>query len=321
MQLPLAQQRLQDTQVISRPVRRLFVGAKADACGLLAPAREKKIHAPILIRFWHLASLDAPTVAFVWCAAFAWASYVSLPAWVLALIPLGVWSAYVADRLLDARVGIKSPDLDQLQDRHVFHWRHRRVLIPVAFASAVTAICIICKWMPRSIREHDSLLAAASLAYFARVHSKRATFAPFSKEFLVGVIFTLGCVLPTWSRAQFSNAAPIWPLLMLTAVFGVLAWLNCVAIDHWESHNTRNSSIAQLGTLLSCAFSICAFLLMRGHHSRPAGLAVCAAISALIMALLDRYRDRLTPVTLRSVADIVLLTPALPLVFVTFSLK
>ena len=319
MQLPLAQQRSHETQVVSSPARRLFVATRAAGPGSFALTRDKKIHAPLLVRLWHLASLDAPTVAFVWCAAFAWAAYVSLQWWVLTLVPLGVWSVYISDRLLDARGGIKSPDLDQLRDRHVFHWRHRRVFIPLALASAAAAIFIICEWMPRSIRDNDSLLAAASFAYFARVHSKRAKFATFSKESLVGVIFTLGCVLPTWSRAQFSGAAPSWPLLVATAAFGFLAWLNCVAIDRWESRNASGNSLAQLGALFSLAFSTCALLLLREHYARMAGLLACAAISTLLLGLLDSYRDRLTPVTLRSAADAVLLTPALPLVFVALS--
>jgi hypothetical protein len=186
-------------------------------------------------------------------------------------------------------------------------------------ASAIAAIFIICERMPLSIRENDSLMAAASLAYFAGVHSKRANFAPFSKEFLVGVIFTLGCVLPTWSRAQFSSAEPWWPLLIASAAFGSLAWLNCVAIDRWESHNAQGNSIAEFGTLLSFALSLCALLLLREDHGRIAVVLACAAISALLLGLLDRCRVRLTPVTLRSAADIVLLTPALPLVFVAFS--
>lgn len=318
MQLPLAQQRSHDTQVIPNPTSRLLVETRAASRGSSALPRDKKIHGPLPVRVWHLASFDAPTVAFVWCAIFAWTARVSLPWWVLALIPLGVWSVYVADRLLDARRGIKSLDLDQLRDRHVFHWRHRRMFIPLASAAAVAAIFIVCEWMPRSIRENDSLLAAASLAYFARVHSKRAAFAPFSKEFLVGVIFTIGCVLPTWSRAQFSSTAPLWPLLIATAAFGLLAWLNCVAIDRWESRNSHGSSIAQLGTLLCLAFSICALLLLCEHQAGMACLLVCASVSALLLARLDHYRDRLTPVTLRSAADVVLLTPALPLVYVAF---
>jgi hypothetical protein len=231
---------------------------------------------------------------------------------VLVLIPLGVWPVYIADRLLDARRGIQLSDLDRLRDRHVFHWRHRGVFIPLAIVSALAAVCIIGMWMPQRIQENDSLLAAASLVYFARVHSKRDnSFAPFSKEFFVGTIFTIGCALPTWSRARFSGAASLWPFLIAIAVFACLAWLNCAAINRWESGNrfASDGSIAQIGFLLACACGICASLLWH-DHARMTGLLACAAISALLLGFLDRYCHRLTPVTLRSAADLVLLTPA-----------
>jgi hypothetical protein len=42
---------------------------------------------------------------------------------------------------------------------------------------------------------------------------------------------------------------------------------------------------------------------------RPAALTAAAAASALLLALLDRIRGRLTPLALRAAADLVLLTP------------
>lgn len=73
-----------------------------------SPTRNEPLQVPLLFRLWHLSSLDAPTVAIVWSLAFAWTANVRLPWWVLVLLPLGVWTVYVADRLLDARAGIQS---------------------------------------------------------------------------------------------------------------------------------------------------------------------------------------------------------------------
>ena len=44
---------------------------------------------------------------------------------------------------------------------------------------------------------------------------------------------------------------------------------------------------------------------------RSAALVAAGAASALLLALLDRLRNRLTPVALRAAADLVLLTPLL----------
>jgi hypothetical protein len=233
-----------------------------------------------------------------------------LPWWVLVLLPLGVWIFYVADRLLDARTGMQPFAKAKLHERHMFHWRHRRILAPFALASAVVAAWIIFRLMPRTTREHDSLLAAASLLYFTQVHSGRRFLSVPSKELLVGVIFTFGCALPALSRAHLSLAW--WPLLVTTLFFALLAWLNCVAIDRWESHDANSSrrSIALPALLLTTACLIGSALLS-ASHPRSAGLLACAAAAALVLAALDRVRGRLTPITLRVAADLALLTPAI----------
>ena len=166
----------------------------------IGPGTNRLFDAPLTIRFWHLASLDAPTVALVWSLAFAWAAHIVLPLWVPALLVLAVWSVYVTDRLLDARAGLRDATLHRLRDRHLFHWRHRRVLVPLAAASAAMAAWIVFNLMPPIARERNSVLAAASLIYFTRVHTGREIFPRMSKllskELLVGLLFTAGCALP-----------------------------------------------------------------------------------------------------------------------------
>jgi hypothetical protein len=256
-----------------------------------------------VIRLWHLASFDAPTVALVWSLAFAWVAHVRLAAWVLLLQILVVWAVYVGDRLLDARAGLRcwpSKYLDALRERHYFHWRHRRVLAPLAIAAGCAAAAIMLRFMPAGARERDSVLAVASLVYFTHVHAGSAR-RVFSKEMLVGVLFTVGCALPAWSRADWrSLAVPV-------AFFAVLAWLNCRAIEAWESHCRIKmghiaGAIALAGLVLAGGFAAC--------HSRQSALLLAGAVSALLLAALDRFRNRLRSVTLRAAADFVLLTPA-----------
>jgi hypothetical protein len=59
--------------------------------------------------------------------------------------------------------------------------------------------------------------------------------------------------------------------------------------------------LALAGLLLACILS----------HPQPrsAALAAAGAISALLLAALDGFRNRLTPLALRAAADLVLLTP------------
>jgi hypothetical protein len=260
------------------------------------------------LRFWHLASLDAPSVALTWSLSFAWAARVRLPLWVPALLMLAVWAVYVADRLLDARNGLRSGNLLALRERHLFHWRHRRVFLPLAVVAAVAAAFLVIALMPTGARERDSVLAAASLVYFTRVHAGRGLRPTFPKELLVGLLFTAGCVIPAWSR----SASPGATLLTPAVFFAILAWLNCHAIDRWEAaaNNTAPQRIAFTACIVAVAGLLAAALLLH-VQPRSAALLAAGAMAALLLALLDALRDRLAPVALRAAADLALLTPLL----------
>ena len=284
---------------------------------LRAWARLCPLDAPAPLRLWHLASLDAPTVAVAWSLAFAWAAGVRLPAWVPVLMALGTWTVYIGDRLLDARAGLRSGTPHRLRERHDFHWRHRRLLIPLAVVTAGAATAIIFVLMPPGIRERNSVLGVAALAYFSGVHSRRrapAWLAPLvSKELLVGVLFTAGCALPTFTRMRLSAPASVlWIMLAPVVFYAALAWLNCHAIERWEAarnvlHPARIFTAAGLLAFIGLLLAVAVAPL----QPRTAALFAAGAASAVLLALLDRMRIRLTPLALRAAADLVLLTPLL----------
>lgn len=284
----------------------------------LEPPSFTRIGAPRPLALWHLASFDAPTVAVVWSLGFAWAADTRLPLWVPALLALTVWAVYAGDRLLDARSGLHDPGLNRLRERHYFHWRHRRLFLPLAAVAAGSAALLVLMFMPAAARDRGSILAAVSLAYFARVHSghrARPFFSPLlSKEMLVGLLFTFGCALPVLGRLHTMAHAPAWPILCSLAFFAVLAWLNCHAIDTWETRKCgsgRSPIFLQSSLIGVTGVSLAGFALY--SHPRVAALFFAGALSALSLAWLDRRRRRFTPVALRAAADLVLLTPALVL--------
>ena len=274
-----------------------------------------------LLRLWHLASFDAPSVALVWAFSFAWAAGTRLPMQAAAVMVLGVWTVYVGDRLLDARAALRSHAQHRLRERHFFHWRHRKVLAPLAaIAGAATAVLVLA-CIPVVARERDSVLAAASLAYFARVHHSQLSGArrtrPFfpplvTKELLVGVLFAIGCALPSFGRALAEPLAARLALLTVLLVFATLAWLNCHAIERWESDSPhrRGPTLKSCGLCLA-TIGLAAAMLLSPAYPRPALLLAAAALSAVLLVLLDRIRASLSPVTLRAAADLVLLVPAL----------
>lgn len=279
-----------------------------------ASNRAPAIHdAPAPLRLWHLASLDAPTVAVAWLLGFAWAIGVRLPAWIPLLLALVTWAVYIGDRLLDARAGLRSAALDRLRERHLFHWRHRRILAPLAVFAAAAAATIILTLMPATLRRHDSVLAAAAFAYFSGVHSRQkppSWLAPLlSKEFLVGLLFTAGCAIPALSQvpSDIETIQQVAPVFAAIAFFVALAWLNCRAIESWESRKTC-ARISISGCVLGVAGLELAAVLMPIQF-RVAALLTTGAGAAFLLSLLDCRRRHFTSVALRAAADLVLLTP------------
>jgi hypothetical protein len=269
------------------------------------------VEAPVPLRLWHLTSLDAPTVAVTWTLAFAWTAHIRLPLWVPIVLALSAWTVYIADRLLDA-YRAKSP----LRPRHLFHWKHRRIFLPIAIVAAVIALTLILYSMPESARARNSVLAAAALVYFTSVHSPwRLPRSPAArplhipKELLVGILFTLACAVPTWARIPAHRTELIAPIFCFTA----LAWLNCHAIESWESASSipmpRFVSPFQLAAVLAGLTLLSAITAAALYQPRIAAMFATAGASATLLASLDHYRHRLAPIALRAAADLVLLTP------------
>jgi hypothetical protein len=322
------------TQVLANPIT---PNPQADSQSIAGQGRAKDptrpetrcFEAPMPLAFWHLASLDAPTVAVVWAFAFAWAARVELPWWTPTLLALVAWPVYIADRLLDVRSALKTDQRHSLRQRHHFHWKYRRFFIPLGVVSACAAAWIILVCMPVALRERNSILAAAGLAYFSSVHAGRnfpqplsRIFAPLlAKETLVAVIFTAACALPALGRAATSTSvhspSPLWVLIPAVLYFTLLAWLNCKSIERWESTEPDRTSL--LGSFfgrsgvfpraVGLAFAGLLLAVALSSNHRIALLVASGTSAALLLAVLDRLRGHLTPLALRVAADLVLLTP------------
>jgi len=285
------------------------------AAVVLSQAQPRRVAARPLWAYWHLLSLDAPTVAAVWCCAFAQAARVRVP--LACVLALGgtVWMLYAADRLLDARTGHSRP---QLRERHWFHAAHRSALLPVL--AMVAALVAAAAWLaiPRSVLLGEASLAVAAAVYFVRVHlgphlgphletqlgthlAKRfgwRRLATGTKESAVGIIFALGVAIP----AMAMLAHP-WPLLLPTAAFAALCGLNCLLIEKAEAARPTAACNWVLALL-----AVASLLAMSGGF-RLLWLEICLAAGLLLAASLAKAR--LSPLAFRVAADAALLTPLL----------
>jgi hypothetical protein len=264
------------------------------------------LDATAVLRIWHLSSFDAPTVAVVWSLAFGSAAGLRLPIWSPVLIALVVWTVYVGDRIMDAQSALRREQIHSLRPRHIFHWRHRHVFVPLTVVAAIAAGWIVLTFMPIGARMRNSLLAVAAGAYFSSVHSRNRPIVKLPKELLVAVLFTVGCALPTLGRTGAISAV----FLLVIVFFVALAWLNCYAIEQWESAGRMgaNLQIRSGATVLALAGLLGATVLF-AFQPHAAILVVAGSVSALLLGTLDRTRSHLTPLALRVAADLVLLTP------------
>lgn len=261
--------------------------------------------------YWHLLSLDAPTVAVLWAWSLAHAVRVSASVSSLAVLGIGTWLIYVADRLLDGRGTARRIEL---RERHFFHARHARALL-IAGAAAYAALLFFITRMPAADRRADTCIFAGVVLYSALVH-QRLVRMRFPRELVVGVVFACACAVPAWPGADDLRSE----LVALTAVFAALCFLNCGAIHAWERPTQERWSRVTLLALCVALAAIGVSFTMRTMEGVRLALALLA--SALLLLALDRDQLRasrktdagLSPLALRILADAALLTPLLLLV-------
>ncbi|HET9101234.1 MAG TPA: hypothetical protein VFN62_12635 [Acidobacteriaceae bacterium] len=282
--------------------------------------------------WWHLLSLDAPTVAVVWCWFFAASFGVYLPATALVTLALGTWCVYVADRLLD---GWRSVDMTDLRDRHWFYLRHRKPFVMAWVAAALPLAYLILFRVPPAVRTDDIVLCLIGIGYFLLIHH-RSQEDRFSKELFVGFLFSIATAVPTWTRLQEGRTL----LLAAMFTFATACWLNCVAIQTWEDAEARReteqndfpagrtralrvqqNAISRpaltnfLGDHLP-AFAMGIGALALSLACLPAArlvwpLFIAVAASSLVFLALMHHNVRLSALSLRVLADGALLTPLL----------
>ena len=272
------------------------------------------------MEYWHLLSLDAPTVAVAWSWAFAGATGVSLHPLSALLLGVATWLLYVADRLLDGRYSRISAESHGLRERHYFHARHRAKFLAIACPAVCVLAWLVVTRMDRAPRLEDLSLCAAAGLYLMLVHLPAFPFSRLrllSKEAAVAVIFATACIIPSWSRQTEAHG---W-LMLMGIPFSMLCWLNCVAIEMWESGREsttrkflsidieKNLRLA-CGVVSAASLSLAMLALLR-HRAAVAAVLLCVVVSALSLLLLDRVRAHVMPLRIRAAADAVLLTPAL----------
>jgi len=236
----------------------------------------------------------------LWCWFLAAAHGISLRSTSLLSLGIAVWILYALDRLLDARKG------HALQERHLFHHRHH-----ISFTAGILISGIVLAvLLPRvlaDVRGGWLLLTAPLAAHLTLIH-RFGKHRRKPKEIVVAAFFTAACTLPAALRVHHSST-----LLPDLLFFGVVCWLNCIAIARWEppspdAHPTTLWGRKHLPVL--CLLTAGLAIAIAFFLSAPLPEIACA-LSATLLFVFDRYRRQLLPLTLRTLADAALATPLL----------
>jgi hypothetical protein len=292
-----------------------------------------------VLALWHLLSLDAPTVAVVWTWFVARAEHVRLGWAAPVAMGLAVWMLYAGDRLLDARVldgGGAAWSFGELQARHLFHYRHRRgFLLGIALAGAGLAVLL-----PRldggAIRLYLSE-GAVLFGWFVILHGTlrgRGSARRLPKEIAVGIFFAAAIFIPTVAREPGLRVG----LAPVAILFAGLCSLNCLLIYAWEgksakwenksgnwkdrdgdwvreAHPSTRWAVRHLGAL-AMVEAMAGVGLGVFDPGAPGVLGWACGLACVVLVGLDRWRGRISPITLRAAADLALLTPLIFLGFI-----
>ena len=267
-----------------------------------------------LAEWWHLLSLDAPTVAALWSWFFARAMHLHLPFLAALLLALGTWLLYVADRILDGLRQRKG----ELRERHHFHARHRTAFLWAALPMLILfAWFVLTRMRPEAFRD-DLWIGVFALLYLFAVHrgtnsaSTRTSWLP--KELAVAILFAAATAVPAWSRLGATSAIGLGKEQLAPAVvfFALLCWINCVSIEKWEAGHAHSSTrwaslhLRPIVTMIAL-FSLAAALLAPSRGLMAVYLA--ALLSSGLFVVLDARSAHFSPLHLRIAADAALLTP------------
>ncbi len=273
-------------------------------------------------RWWQwptVLSLDAPAVALLWQWLFAQAAGVSLVPAARFVLAASVWLSYVGDRWIE---GWRLAPARIRTVRHAFYQRWRWPIAALGTAVLAADVAVAEHGLAPADLIGGIMLLGAVLAYLLShqlLHRHQRWRLP--KEACVALLLTAGAVLFVLSAAPAAGR----PLAGLLALFAGLCLANCALISVWEREVDRShGEISLVGQFQrATAFArampwvlaaVAAALGLGAPAGQRAG-AACAAASAILLGAVDRLEPRLGRRAARVLADVVLMTPLVPLLW------
>ena len=271
-------------------------------------------------RWWlwpTILSLDAPIVVVLWQRLIGAAA--SAPAGAPEMVVLGcsVWLAYSADRWIE---GWRLDPATIGTHRHRFYQRWRWPI--AALWAAVLALDVTVAL--RRLQQTEFLagvLVLIPVAAYLLSHQllhRNSDWRP-PKELCAALLLGAGAAVFSIGRPG-TRLAPIAEPL---ALFILLCFSNCALISVWEHEIDRahgQTSLSHqfagagaLARLLPWVISAVSALAWAARGRGPA--AACAAVSGVLLGVVDLAEKRTGRVAARVLADVALLTPLVPVLW------
>jgi len=273
------------------------------------------------IPFWlwpNVLALDAALVAVAWQHFFVKALGIRvIPPQQYFVLGLVVWVIYSADRIVDA---VKLSKPETASHRHRFYRRHIRSMAAMTALGGALAVYGVLTMLPERIIMPGMALACLVVLYFVhRINVRGPLLLVFPKEVFSGFVFAFGTTLIgfTWtSEIPEAFASPA------VLCFGALCALNCLGISVWEREedagNDPNAIAQMLPGSVHVFPKLAAFValglvgaavVLRSTQAFP--LLLASATGAVLITVLAFRAASLKPTTLRVLADVAVLLPAL----------
>jgi hypothetical protein len=261
-------------------------------------------------------SLDAPAVVVLWQGLLAATASVALRAPEVAVLGLSVWLAYSADRWIE---GWRLAPGSVRTHRHLFYQRLRWPMAAAWAAVLALDLAVSLRGLDPSELRAGLLLLLPVSAYLLShqlVHRNSRWRAP--KELCVALLLAAGAAVFVAVRPGSRHLA----VALASALFALLCFSNCALISLWENDVDRShgqTSLAlQFGrsaALRLLPWAVAALSAAAWLRAGPGSgaFAACGAASGVLLGLVDLAEPRIGRTLARVLADVALMTPAIPL--------
>jgi hypothetical protein len=215
----------------------------------LPPASES---APVKATPWwlwpHVLSLEAPLVAVLWQHVLAHAHGIRLTPMLDAGLALACWVIYLIDRTLDTFAVKNAAELDA---RHAFYHRHRRLLLLAVIPAAMTALA----WMAFYVIPEGVLWQAMGISLLVALYlaSWSAQGSRASRDFLISCAGLGGIMLITHTPAPAGFRLTLCLLVLAVMVLSFLRQLD-IRMGHLLPKEMTAALLFAMGCTTSTRF-------------------------------------------------------------------